>query len=313
MKRVRSLLLHEEVEREIIILQEKTKADRTTFKLILPFLFPGYYSWDTRLAFRTYLALAGVCRVLRYWNLLRRWIGWTSPVEIRENLRSHSFTSPLWGDDYLNYTKIVEKQLRSYIVGDVPVRFTSQWIASALSMDEVWNSNFEIDLNDIPFWDCVEARMENSIILCFRVTSFSELVLLMYAILKHDVDEQNGWCIITDWKAEKESQKTLFFWEFDKERYFTRSALGKMLKRGQYAPQEKGFTNGSLPVSSYIWFDKWCNTSGSRKKLTCEERLEKFVLGWFPSKLFPEKICNVKSRKDINTEIRAYEFGIEFN
>lgn len=278
---------------------------KTIFYLVLPHLFPGHYDGDVELAFRTYLALNGTCRRLRYWNFLRRWIGWLCPAGRREVLRAHSFSTPLFmheiGDVEQTIFDLMEQEA---LCPDVP---NPVFQPTAL-MRATSGSNFDIDFFQIPFFnviECVCASHRSAFdrtIWCFYVTSFAEMVLAAFALVSMPArNNRDSYLLVGSWKGPKDKPPYLWFEDTGKQRFLNKFLLGRLKRVGLLAPQEVGLTQGSLPTSSYGWFVKTCDTSGSRQKQTPLERLQTFVSGWFWHRL------------DMNSGKPAYDFEINFS
>lgn len=284
------------------------------FQLVLPFLFPGYYGEDHSLAFRTFLALAGVCRGLRYWNFLRRWVAFTSPPRLRDHLRSHSFWTPLKPSEINEEQEILRLELarRDELI-DVPFPiFRSCWLKNAFCREQLPANagNYEMDIGGNPFYDVIECICDsndsvlmNRTVICFRAASFSELCLFVYSTCFEGTDDfgaNDSFLIHCGWKVP--DREGFFHYRVeDTASVMQRRLLGWLRRVGSYAPQEVGFHCGSLPTNSFGLFLQLANTQGKRGGKSPFERLEQFVHQWFPLVLFGD-----------NPVHPAYVFPIEF-
>lgn len=289
------------------------------FDLVLPWIFPGSYDDDTNLAFRTYLAMTGVCKRLRYWNFLRRWVGWTSPPHLRDRLRSHSFVCPRVGADYmLTQDRFYSILNTEKLLADVRVpHFASRWLQQAfvhskpgaVEVMALQDSEFEMDIGGSPFFDVVECRCDAKIpsrdrsIFCHTAGSFAEFVLICYAIFVAEPRENpfDAYLIVASWKVDQPKHDFVYFVDGEKLRYLERHALGRIKRTGLTAPQDFGFHHGSLPTTAFAWFMRTCDTNGARNKLTPLARLEAFVNGWFQKDFWSR-----------NTAQKAYELEMNF-
>jgi hypothetical protein len=269
--------------------------DKRMFLLVLPWLFPGFYGDEPFVAFRTYLALAGTCRQLRYWNFLRRWVGWTSPPHLRARLRSHSFACPMTALESFEITHRTRMDLAARL--NIPllnITLQSRWILSALCEGVNENSNFELDVFGTPFFnvlDC-EIAVVGRTATCFFANTFAEMVLICYAVC-HSAphpDGNHGYFIMADWKTPNAKGDSLFFLDSEKGNFLRRFLLGRLMRLGVTAPHEIGFTQGSLETTAFAHFAKTCDTSGRRNHLEPQERLDLFVTQWFPTELFPNQL-----------------------
>lgn len=283
----------------------------TVLKLVLPFLFVGHYDANVFLCFRTYLALAGVCKKLRYWNHLRRWIGWLCPEELRTKLGSHSFDVPLEWYKYGDLHEHMRQELRTNgaLDGVLSPLFTNSKVIDSLKSG-ARQGDFEIDIAGTPFFNCsicyaLHPDMATSRkIFCWFAPSFAELVLICYSIMSQDRTDVYAYLLMCSWKTDKKGQYAcLYFEDSNKEKFLNKFLLGRLKRLGLYAKQEIGFHQGGLPVTSFGWFCKTCDTNGARNGLKALERLHAFVVGWFPTQLFYSTPCKIKF---------AYEIPINF-
>lgn len=267
--------------------------EKDAFVHVLPFLFPGFYGHDRWLAFRTFLALTGVCRATRYWNLLRRWVAYLTPMHLRKRLKLHSFSCV----DYDLWTKSLDDECIELLRTEVGLDAT----ASVLQIipDDHYRlffghkqhvSQMDVDVGGIPFFNVMlcsvsEPRCD---VRCFYAGSFAEMVLFAYAVCKHvGAGPDDGWLLIATWKVNK--YRTIYIKERDKDRLLNRSLLGRLKRIGMTAPQDAGFHNGGMEWTQFGWFCKHCDTTGTRNKASPMERLEQFVITWFrPSLMLTE-------------------------
>lgn len=274
---------------------EKSKAvvhGKDLLRLVLPFVFPGHYERDYLLAFRTFLALSGTCRKLRYWNALRRWIGWLSPLGARGMLRAHSFPTPLSADEYLPVQDRVHRYLEMH--GGIPdaarVDFISRTVANAQAVSGE-QSNFEADFAGIPFFDVIDCyvrspnKEEERRVVAFRPSTFAELVLFCYAVLSRPISEKKDDAVIIacGWKTVDDG--IVYVKERDRLNFVNKSVLSRLSKLGTTAPPEIGFERGSLPLTAFAFFLTLAEKRSHNNKYPLT-RLEQFVHRWYPSELF---------------------------
>lgn len=265
------------------------------FFLAFPYVFPGAYL-DQKLAFRTYLALAGTCQALRYWNLLRRWIGWLSAVNSRPLLQKHGFPVCM----RISQIESFQRQAANLIQGLDVYKGHSNAIYCARALNaaapletgvEKTQSNFELDVGGVPFFNIVECytvsdEMESCNTTIYLAPTFAEMVLFCHAALSHKSTGKmkRMFACIPVWEK---SQGFIHFTENGKIAFMNRYLLGRLRKIGMTAPQDVGFLTGPLPQSAYAFFCYHCDTSGRRSKLTISDRLTSFVEGWFPKIIHP--------------------------
>jgi hypothetical protein len=274
---------------------EKSKAvihGKDLLRLVLPYVFPGHYERNYLHAFKTFLALSGTCRKLRYWNSLRRWIGWLSPLCMRGMLRAHSFPVPMTADEYLPVQDRIHRYLEMHreIPDAARIDFVSRTVANAQAdSSEGTQSNFEADFAGIPFFDVIDCyvrspnKAEERKIIAFRPSTFAELVLFCYATLTRPFVDAAAVLIVCGWKTVDDG--ILYVKERDRQNIVVKSILVRLSKMGVTAPDEVGFHCGSLPVTAYAFFEKM-TTEGNRKNKFSERRLEEFAHRWYPSELF---------------------------
>lgn len=274
---------------------EKSKAvvhGKDLLRLVLPYVFPGHYERDYLLAFKTFLALSGTCRKLRYWNALRRWIGWLSPLGVRRLLQTHSFPVPMTREEYLPVQDRIHRYLEMH--GEIPdaarVDFMSRIVANAQTVsNESVSSNFEADFAGIPFFDVIDCyvrspnKEEERRIVAFRPSTFAELVLFCYAVLTRPLVDASAVLIVCGWKTVDDG--IMYVKERDRQRFLKNSCLHRLSGMGLTAPTEIGFERGPLPTTAYAFFEKK-STEGNHKNKYSERRLEEFAHRWYPSELF---------------------------
>lgn len=280
--------------------QRVFQATPLHFQLILPYLFPGYYGKDWRLAFRTALALCGTCVKLRYWNVLRRWVAYLAPDNVKKNLRTHSFpcsaTLAEMDATQMRCQRLLEDN--GYLNDAFHPTFTSQivlnnfWKVNQSNKSYQARQQMEIHLGGSSFHGMVRCdvnthgAVRDRVIHCFPASDFSEMVLFAYAATRDNPPLKNvAYCLIATWKTQK--YEFIYFSEEEKLKFRDRYLLGRLKRIGLTAPQEIGFHHGQLPETSYSWFCRHCDTTGTRNRLSMEERLHNFVSTWFPNKIRP--------------------------
>ena len=255
---------------------------RIIFQLILPYVFPGAYK-SYVVAFKSFLALAGVCAQLRYWNLLRRWIGYLCPADLRSKMKDHSF--PV----FLGFTGLEEFQekanrilCRDKIIGIFsPATFASFWVLNGFFQN---NQSLEMDytLGSVPLFNIAQCDIEGQgKILIHHADTFSEFALFCYVASTCEIPEDViGFLAVVSWKTEK--YDSIYIEAADRERFAQRTLVGRMKRIGMTAPQEIGFHQGQLPCTSFSWFIQHCDTNGNRKKIAPLQRLSHWAQTWFP-------------------------------
>lgn len=281
--------------------------EKLLFRLVLPYLFPGFYGHDHRLAFRTYLSLAGVCARLRYWNFLRRWVAFTCPPKLRDRLRSHSFWTPLKPDEIDAEQKRMRQALedRDELMDVGNPIFRSCYLKNAFcaaSGDQRFG-NYEKDVGGNPFYDVIECLCTSTdnrglwrdrTILCFRAASFSELCLFVYSMCFADEGDTahddrspvTAYLLHCSWRVPDGHNAFFLCQKSQIMSVVNRRILGWLRRVGSYAPHEIGFHQGRLVTNSYGLFFELSNTNGKRGGKTPFGRLEQFVHEWFPMELF---------------------------
>jgi hypothetical protein len=281
------------------------------FSLVFPYVFPGSYL-DQRLAFRTFLALAGTCQALRYWNLLRRWIGWLSPVNSRPLLQKHGFPVCMRISQIENFQKRAANLIQGLDVykGHSDPIYCARALNAAASLEtgmekEKIQSNFELDVGGVPFFNIIECYtvtedMKSCNTTIYLAPTFAEMVLFCHAALSHKAIGQKirMFACIPVWEK---SQGFIHFSDSGKVAFMNRYLLGRLRKIGMTAPQDVGFLSGPLPQSAYAFFCHHCDTSGRRSKLTIADRLTAFVEGWFPRTIHP---LNEDEARKLATDLR---------
>ncbi len=275
---------------------EKLKAvvfGKDIVRLVVPFVFPGCYDRDYFLAFRTFLALCGTCRKLRYWNSLRRWIGWLSPSAVREMLRAHSFPVPMTAGEYLPVQDHIHRYLEMH--GEIPdaarVDFVSRTVSNAQALSNGEQSNFEADFAGIPFFDVIDCYIrspnakEERKIVAFRASTFAELCLFCYAVLSLPIstNKEDAVIVVCGWKTVDDG--VVYVKERGRLYFVEKSLLGRLQKLGWTSPPEIGFQHGSLPMTSFAFFSGLVEKRSRKNKFPLK-RLEQFAHRWFPCELF---------------------------
>lgn len=257
----------------------------TIFRLALPFLFPGSYGFNVLQAFRTYLALCGVCAKLRYWNILRRWVGYLCPPRLRAALKSHSFpvTTSL---NEMNEFQLRARDLLSEVAPFTNVHqynFSSYWLLNNF-FDHEAKREMDLVIGGIPFFNVVQcetvSRSGKQRIICFLAPSFAEMVLFCYAACLSG-QKDLYYFAVANWKTSSRYESVLIEGK-SAERFLNRYLLGRLKRVGLTAPQELGFVAGQLPQTAYSWFSNLCDTNGTRSKMSPKLRLHNFVSSWFP-------------------------------
>lgn len=276
---------------------------KKVFWLVLPFLFPGHYDDNNFEAFRTWLALAGTCRRLRYWELLRRWISYVAPTtRLCFRLCQHGFPRRLLLLDLRAYHEEVVAPLKSsrhfddfvFIVFASYILDMNNNIFPANVHKEIgwrWKSDFDITLGQIPFFNCMSVKASHDrshkYVLVYLAPSFAEMVLFCYAAMSDTRDEpefEEWFLCIPLWKHKVGDE--ILFAKKKRETYLKKSLLGKLRRIGNTAPLDYGFTNGSLQRTAFSYFMEACDTSGSKSHTTPHNRLTQFVQTWFKQDAF---------------------------
>jgi len=264
---------------------------RENFLRVLPFLFPGFYGENFMLAFRTFLALCGVCRALRYWNVLRRWVAYTCPDFLKTRLLIHSFPCGPSLSGLTDFQELAYDLLAPEALKNVPEPVFN----SDIVLQSFFNINsecqMETEIGGTPFFGLISIHCSTGglaprvwRIRCMLASNFSEMVLFCHAACLQPIDNpDDAWCVIANWKTQRYTH--IYFRDDEKARYRDRYLLGRLKRIGLTAPQDLGFHKGSLPETSYSWFCKHCDTTGTRSKLNPAARLNQFVRTWFPNKL----------------------------
>jgi len=286
------------------VLALASRQPKLLFQLILPYLFPGLYdcAW---LAFRTYLSLSQTCCTMRYWNWLRRWIGYLTPLNLRTKMRSHGFFCPV--DNIRAFEREVLRIKKSYTlmaVNEADMLFASgstaaQW--SGMTCD----SNFERNIGGSPFYNMTYLfpfHVADLPTLCFLAPSFAEMVLFCYNVIAFPAQTYN-YIVAAEWKTGVEPSY-LYFSGNDIESS-SRIILGRLRRFALTAPLDVGFHSGSMPITSQIWFDQTCNTNRTKNSRSPTERLGDFVRGWFHMEPFPNRGWSVAPKW-------AYEIEMNF-
>ncbi len=274
---------------------ERARLLPTLLRLVLPHLFPGSYGHDYPKAFWTFLALAGTCRRFRYWNHLRRWIGWSSPLGMRELLKRHSFPVPMTGFELGPAQDRMYRYLEEN--NKIPTlarpQFLSRLIVNGFNQGKGVEhaSNFEVDIAGIPFFDLIDCHIHSPVpseqrsIIGFRASTFAELCLFMFAVAtaRPRENKEDGYIVVCAWKTVDDG--VIYFKESNRLHYVKMSVLGRLQRLGLTAPDEIGFVKGSLPTTSYAFFVQLCDY-GNRKNRHPVKRLEEFAHRWYPSEFF---------------------------
>lgn len=302
MKKAREKKRPREDESEVIVPLKKQPTEpnyyaKQIFELVFPFLFPGQYEWNAPLCFRTYLALAGTCKSLRYFNVLRRWIGFLCPTSLTHRLWSHGYPVciafrevPLMQSMVSERLMAIEhfKKIRSpffsYLGLEKHFGFFSEY------------SSFHVTLGEIPFFNVFKCEDPGSRThvgwrtFVYLAPTFAEAVLFCYAALSHPSDFNNGYAVLPMWKCKKKD--TIHFFDSKKETFLKKKLLGGLKKMGNTAPIEVGFSHGGLPETAYSLFCLLCDTSGSKRSVEPVVRLENFIKAYYPKRLFDDNHCS---------------------
>jgi len=264
------------------------------FKYVLPYLFPGQYDEDWKLAFWTYFALAGTCRKLRYWYFLRRWIGFLCPESHREALLSHGFPVFIaieYGREVqLHFLRLLRR--KSIVAPDDQINGMTQFMLNNWTPNTEDNGGMEKIFADIPLYNLIRITVHpkrgerDSEVLCFYAQDFSELALAAYAICEEAEQDVNvTYLLYPSWKV-GEKFPYIMFHEHEKKRFRSTHLLGRLRTLGMTAPYDECFTIGTAPHTAYTWFCELCTTSGQRSKKSPAQRLETFVASWFEKEFY---------------------------
>jgi hypothetical protein len=300
MKRARELKPPKKQNMEQFVINYKV-----VFQLVLPYVFPGFYADDWKTAFKTYLALMGTCKGLRYWNFLRRWVGWLSDQGVRPLLKSNSVPVPLSMVEMVDYQcligRIVEKH--SAWRGIASPCVTSRRLLNHFR-EGYGDTNFEFSLAGIPFWNLFDIDTEHRDVktLCFVAPTFAEMALFCYAAVREPRSRYSSYLVVPGWVHR---EKDFFYFEdATKDRFMQKFMLGRLKAIGQVAPPDSGFALKALPNTAYSEFCSICDTSGKRSSSSPLVRLERFVQKWYPLSLWPR--TETEKRQD------ALRFEIKF-
>lgn len=280
---------------------------KQAFWLVLPFIFPGFYGDDNELAFRTWLGLAGTCRRLRYWEMLRRWIGYVCPKDLGSRIGSHGFPRRLLLADLRDHYGLAVMPMRmsrhfndctfvcfsAYLLDLHNNRQFEEKALTTKKEDQTpkLTSNFSCTVAEVPFFNCITvfARKEGADekrVLVYLAPSFAEMVLFCYACMA-DQTENNidqWYCCVPMWKRKPGDE--ILFSRAKRATFLKKSLLGKLRRIGNTAPLDFGFTHGSLSRTAFSHFMESCDTSGSKVHTTPHDRLTSFVKQWFKQDVF---------------------------
>lgn len=237
---------------------------RRVFEMVIPYIMQESSEAD----FRTILSLSQVCRRLRYWNVLRRFVGYLALDWASTILWKHSFptTIPAYG------------ALSKGLLDTGLLHERDQFILSPLD-SAAWPF---FRMGNYRFGNCYVCNIRGTVVRCFYAATFSELVLFVYESMQ-STDNVDFWLIVCGWKTVK--CEALMYPDLEKHRLVERQLLGRMKRLGVTSPDEIGFRDGPLPHTSYSWFSKVCETSGTKLKRTPLQRMKHFVDTWFPRTL----------------------------
>lgn len=294
-------------EQEVVPRKKKMETNMTSkllFKLVLPYLFPGFYGEENFLAFRTFLALAGTCKRLRNWEQIRRWIGYLAPIGARDLMIEHNFPIRLWlaelRQEHGAVTDLLHLQKdftgRELIVcSSFMIRQGFEFGTHGLEDDYyIPHSDFDISISGIPFFNSLKvyskrqfADDESNCLTCmvYLAPSFAEMVLFCYAAMSDRICDDKYYMCVPLWKAK--DGDFVFFSQKKRETYLQKALLGKLRKIGNTAPLDNGFTTGKNPHTAFSYFMEECDTSGSKTHTSPASRLAKFVTTWFKQHCFP--------------------------
>jgi len=265
---------------------------RLVFDLVFPWVFYGHYKTKEE-CFRTYLALAGTCAKLRYFNLLRRYIGWLTPPHLIENISSHGFPC---------YMPIMS--WHSFLMG-LPV---NEGGAVLHILENVNCSNavspFDATLDAVPFINLAKRVRDDKTILTFCPDSFAEAVLFCYRLTTASDDELAIYTDVEIYPRWKCSPSIIKLPVKKRKSFAGRYMISKLLKIGTTAPQDYGFLHGQMPFTAFALFMQICNTNGQTDKKKPAERVKQFLKSWYPKHL--------KAQTATEASERAYDFEIEF-
>ena len=263
------------------------------FELVYPYLLNGHYE-NKWLAFRSLLALNGTCRQLRYFQYLRRVIGYLTPAAMQKMMSDHGFSvyAPffLW------------EQALGLRLGHGNVLYVLN------SLMDKKDSVFEKNIGIAPFFNLarrLEANGPQKVFLLHAPGTFPELALFCYCVVTcpiEQIEEYDGIEIVPQWKTKKSDK--LMIPVKTREVFASKHLLGKLIKMGNSMMPDFEFLHGALEEPSYSLFCQICNTSGRKDRQKPVERLLKFVQAWFPETKHSVGPNDLKRR--------AYEFEMEF-
>lgn len=243
--------------------------------------------------FRTFLALAGTCAQLRYWQNLRRWIGWLTPDGLEERMQEHGFPPNVkngmkWMHVFTDlgqngcltlYPQIAQQALFQMDIGGV---------ASFFNLGQESNFNTE----------------EPHTRLVFLAPDFAELVLFLYAVIVSEDMTYNEIRAKIMWKSKMTG---ICFYYLKRRTFGAKQAIPFLTEAGRTAPPDHGFKNGQMPTTAFDFFLAVVNAKGLKKRRKPQDILGEFVQGWFPKQVMSTRPLDNKTK-----EKRAYEFPIIF-
>lgn len=305
MKKAREKKRSREIEEEVVVPKKKQPTGtnfyaKQIFELVFPFLFPGHYEFEAPLCFRTYLALAGTCRRLRYFNLLRRWIGFLCPTRLTHRLWSHSFPVCI----AFREVAILQASVATRLTSLKHFQKIDSPFYSYLGLENHFGalrseySSFHITIGEIPFFNVFKCDDPASVTrvgwrtFIYLAPTFAEAVLFCYACLSHPADFNYGYVVLPMWKCKEKD--IIHFLDNKKDTFLHKKLLGGLKKMGNTAPIEIGFSHGGLPHTAYSLFCLLCDTSGSKRSVAPTVRLENFVKAYYPKRLMsrnPDDAC----------------------
>lgn len=265
---------------------------RLIFDLVFPWVFYGHYKTQAE-CFRTYLALAGTCAQLRYFNLLRRFVGWLAPPHLIEKMSSHGFPCYMpvlsW-HAFLMGLPINEGGAVLYLLNNAHARTAE--------------SPFDATLDAVPFINLAKRTRDDKVIMTFCPDSFAEAVLFCYRLTTAPAEDLKGYTdieIYPRWKCDP----ALISIPVKKIQSFgKRYMISKLLRIGATAPQDFGFLHGQLPTTAFAQFMRLCNTNGQTDKKKPGERVKMFLKSWYPK--------HFKARTSSELDAQLYDFEIKF-
>ncbi len=284
MKRDRSFegVIDEEYKK-LVKLELHPTMNKLVMKLVMPYIFPGFYGSSCNFAFRSYLSLNQTCRALRYWTVLRRWIAWLCPISMRPHFKSLSYPCLLTIKETMDMQGKICKLVNGGLEDEASVM--SMKIASIFQNDG--SHNFELELGEVSFFNTFQVTSRKGqkqfTTICYVASSFEEMVLFCFAAMNEKKIEKENvqFACFAGWK---DISKFIIFSEDKKATFMDRYLLGRLKEIGFSAPQDWAFTKNIIPKHCHQFFWELCDTQGKRKAgYSTFERLQMFVKFWFPT------------------------------